>query len=158
MSMQRASYKLKQRLRRCAVLFLLLLDVASAHGLFLAFQDVDNGLFGDGAISRAAFVVKKTKHFAESVGAGRIPEKCTRAAHANEADLAELFEMVRKGGRRDVEFILNFASNHSGGVRGEKHTHNLQTGFGAEGGEALRRAGNEEWINLGHILIVAEAW
>jgi hypothetical protein len=124
--------------------------------LFLSFRDVDNGFFRDGAISRAAFVVEKTKHFAESVGAGRIPEKCAGAADANEADLAELFEMVRKGGGRDVEFILNFTSDHSGGVRGEKQTHNLQAGLGAESGEAIGRASNEEWVGLGHISIIAE--
>jgi hypothetical protein len=124
--------------------------------LFLSFRDVDNGFFGDGAISRAAFVVEKTKHFAECVGAGRIPEKCAGAADANEADLAELFEMVRKSGRRDVEFILNFASDHSGGVSGEKQTHNLQAGLGAESGEAIGRAGNEECVGLGHISIIAE--
>jgi hypothetical protein len=124
--------------------------------LFLSSRDVDDGFFGDDAISRAAFVVEKTQHFAESVGAGRIPEKCAGAADANEADLAELFEMVRKGGRRDVEFILNFTSDHSGGVRGQKQTHNLQTGLGAESGEAIGRAGNKERIGLGHISIIAE--
>jgi len=117
---------------------------------------VDNGFFGDGAISRAAFVVEKTQHFAESVGAGRIPEECASAADANEADLAELFEMVRKGGRRDVEFILNLTSDHSSGVRGQKQTHNLQTGLGAESGEAIGRAGNQEWIGFGHNSIIAE--
>jgi hypothetical protein len=123
--------------------------------LFLSLRDVDNSFFGDGTISRAAFVVEKTKHFAESVGAGRIPEKCAGAADANEADLAKLFEMVRKGGGGDVEFILNFTRDHSGGVRGEQQTHNLQTGLGAESGEAIGRAGNEECIGLGHISIIA---
>jgi len=117
---------------------------------------VDNGFFGDGAISRAAFVVEKTQHFAESVGAGRIPEKCASAADANEADLAELFEMVRKGRRRDVEFILNLTSDHSSGVRGQKQTHNLQTGLGAESGEAIGGAGNQEWIGFGYSSIIAE--
>jgi hypothetical protein len=117
---------------------------------------VDNGFFGHGAIPRTAFVVEKAKNFAERVGAGRIPEKCAGAADANEADLAEFFEMMRKGGRGDVEFILNFTGDHTRGMCGEKQTHNLQPRLGAESRKAVGGAGNEEGIGLGHISIIAE--
>jgi hypothetical protein len=117
---------------------------------------MDNGFFGDGAIPCTALVVQKAKHFTERVGAGRIPEKCAGSAYANEADLAELFEMVREGGSGDVQFVLNFAGDHAGGVRGEEQAHNLQAGLGSESGEAVGRAGNEERIGLGHISIIAE--
>jgi hypothetical protein len=117
---------------------------------------VDNGFFGDGAISRAAFVIEKAKHFAERVGACGVPKKRASTAYANEADLAEFFEMVRKCGRGDVEFILNFACDHTRGVRGEEQAHDLQPRLGAESRESVGGAGNEERIRLGHISIIAE--
>ncbi len=117
---------------------------------------MDNGFFGDGAIPCTAFVVEKTQHFTECVGAGRIPEKCAGAAYANEADLAKLFKMVRESRGGDVQFVLNFAGDHAGGVRGEQQAHNLQTRLSTESGEAIGRAGNEERIGLGHISIIAE--
>jgi hypothetical protein len=117
---------------------------------------VDNGFFGDGAISRAAFVVEKAEHFAERVGAGRVPKECAGAAYANEADLAELFQMMGKSRSGDVEFILNFACDHTRGVRGEEQAHDLQPRLGAESREAVGGAGNEERIRLGHISIIAE--
>jgi hypothetical protein len=117
---------------------------------------VDNGFFGDGAIPRTALVVQKAKHFTECVGAGRIPEKCASPAYANEADLAEFFEMVRESGRGDVQLVLNFAGDHAGGVRREEQTHNLQAGLGTESGEAVGGTGNKKRIGLGHISIIAE--
>jgi hypothetical protein len=117
---------------------------------------VHNGFFGDGPISRAAFVVEKAEHFAERVSAGGVPEKSAGAADANEADLAKLFEMVGESGGGDVEFVLNFAGDHAGGVSGEKEAENLQARLSTESGEAVSGASNEEGIRPGHISIIAE--
>ena len=110
----------------------------------------------NGAVARAAFVVEKGKQFAERVGAGGVPEKSAGAAHTNEADLAELFEMVRESGSGDVESVLNFAGDHSGGVSREEQADNLQARLGTKSGEAVGRACDEEGIRLGHISMFAE--
>ena len=41
-------------------------------------------------------------------------------------------------------------------MRGEKQADDLQAGLGAEGGEAVGRARDEEWIDTLHISMIVE--
>jgi hypothetical protein len=143
-------------LRRRSVFFLHhLLDVFLAHVLFLAFRDLDDGLRGHRAIPRAAFVVQEAKHLSERLGAGRIPEKCARAAGGDQADLAELFQVVRESGSGNVELLLKFPRDHACGMSRAEQANDLQAGLSAEGREAVGTAGNEERIGLGGISMIA---
>ena len=76
----------------------------------------------------------------------------------NEADLLELFEVMRERGGGDIEFLLNFADNHARGMGGKKKADDLQAGLRAESGEAVGRTGNQEGIGPRHISIFAEIW
>ena len=87
--------------------------------------------------ARAAFFIEKIQDLAESVGVSRVPQISALAAHFGEADLFEFFQVVGKSRGGDAEFLLDFSSDHSGGMGGQKKAENLQTGFGAERGETV---------------------
>ena len=78
------------------------------------------------------------------------------APHVDKADLFQFFQVMRKGGSGNGEFLLDLAGNHALGMSGEEQTENLETGLGAKGGEAVGGAGNEKRIGLAHISIIAE--
>jgi hypothetical protein len=64
--------------------------------------------------------------------------------------------MMRKRGGRDLQFALNVSGDEAFRVRGEKLADDLQAGLGAEGGEAVGRARDEEWIDTFHISMIVE--
>lgn len=76
----------------------------------------------------------------------------------DKADLLQLLEVVRKRGRGDSEFLLNLAGNHAVGMGGKEKAKNLEAGLGAESGEAVGGASNQERIGLAHVSILAEIW
>jgi hypothetical protein len=119
---------------------------------------LDDGFGGDGASAGAAFFVKEIEDFAERAGLRGIPEKSAIAAHLDEAHLLEFFQMVRKRGSGDAELFLDFAGDHSGGMSSQEQAENLEAGLGAESGEAVGGASNEEWIGPFHASIFAEIW
>jgi hypothetical protein len=119
---------------------------------------LDNGFSGDGVGARAALFVKEIEDFAKRVRIRGIPEKSALAAHMDEAHLFELFQMMRKSGSGDAELFLNFAGDHSSGMGSQEQAENLEAGLGAESGEAVGGAGNEEWIGPLHVSIFAEIW
>jgi hypothetical protein len=120
---------------------------------------LDYGFGWEDAVARAALFVEEAENFGERGGVGFVPEEGAGAADIDEADVAEFFEVMGKSGAGDAEFVLEFAGVHASGVRGEEEANDLQAGFGAEGGEAVGAAGDEEGIwRLGHISIIAEIW
>jgi len=66
--------------------------------------------------------------------------------------------MVRESGGGDAQFVLDFAGDHAGGVSGKEQAKDLQARFGAERGETVGAAGDEERIGLAHISMIAEVW
>jgi hypothetical protein len=108
--------------------------------------------------ARAALLVKEIEDFAERAGIRGIPEKSAIAAHMDEADLLELFQMVRKSGSGDAELFLDFTGDHAGGMGSQEQAENLKAGLGTESGEAVGGAGNEQWIGPLHASIFAELW
>src|SRR5215472_5524773 len=120
--------------------------------------NLHDGVGGHGARARAAFFVKKSHHFAQSLGVRGVPEIGALPADIDEADLFQFFEMVGKGGSGDSEFFLDFAGDHAGGVGSEEEPENLETGLRAEGGKAVGRAGNQQRVGLAHYSIIAEIW
>jgi len=119
---------------------------------------LDNGFDGDGASACAALFVKEIEDFAERAGIRGIPEKSAITAHMDEAHLFEFFQMVRKRGSGDAEFFLDFTGDHSGGMGSQEQAENLKAGLGAESGEAVGGASNEERIGPLHVSIFAEIW
>ena len=71
----------------------------------------------DGFISRATLGIKKAKQFLKNCGIGRVPQERAFTAHSDEFLVLELFEVVRQRGRRNFEFALDLADNHSFWVR-----------------------------------------
>lgn len=117
---------------------------------------MDDGIGGNGAGASAAFIVKKAQDFAQGIGAGGVPEKSALAADGHEADVLEFFQVVRKRGRGDAEFVLDFAGVHSVGMSGEKEPDDLQARLGAKRGEAVGGTGDEKRVGLPHDSIIVE--
>jgi len=106
--------------------------------------------------ARAACLIKKAKHFAQRIGIRGVPQKCSDAPYIDQADLFQFFQVMRKRGRWNLQLFLHFSRDHSGWVSGKQQPQNGQPRFGAERGKAVRRAGDQEWIGLLHISIIAE--
>jgi hypothetical protein len=129
---------------------------SSPEYLSIASRNLDDGFRGNGAGAGAAFLVEKVEDFAQSVGVGGIPEKGAIAANVDEAHLFELLEVMGKRGSGNAKLFLDFASNHSGGMRCKKETKDLQARLGAECGKEVSGAGDEDGVRLGHTSIFAE--
>jgi hypothetical protein len=110
------------------------------------------------ARARAAFFIEKIQDFSQRVGVRGIPKISAFSADIDEADLLQLFEVVGERGSRDTEFILELAGDHSGRVSGEEQAENLEARFGAESGEAVGGACDEQGIGPLHISMIAEIW
>jgi hypothetical protein len=119
---------------------------------------LNDGFNGDGASARAAFLIEKIQDFAQRVGVRGIPKIGAFAADVDEADLLQLFQMVRERGSRNPEFLLDFAGDHTGWVGCQEQPENLEAGLGAESGEAVGGAGDEERVGSLHISMIAEIW
>jgi len=78
--------------------------------------DVDDGLSG------AALGVEKVQEDLELRGAGAIAEKAALALLLDEVFLAKCVEVVRQGGRRDSELILQLADDEPAGMGCEQET------------------------------------
>src|SRR6267378_723414 len=66
--------------------------------------------------------------------------------------------MMRKSGSGDAELFLDFAGDQALGMGGQQEPENLETGLGAEGGEAVGGASDQKRIGLPHCSIIAEIW
>jgi hypothetical protein len=120
-------------------------------------SDLHQSFRRDRARPRAALFVKKIHDFAKRLRIGAIPQVRSFPPNGDESYLLELFEVMGKGGGRYAQFFLYFASDHSGWVRREKQTQDLQTGLGAKSREALSGATDESGIEF-HASIIAEIW
>jgi hypothetical protein len=123
-----------------------------------SFGDLDNGISGNGAAARAALFIEEVHDFAQCVGISRIPQKSALAAHFDKTYLFQFFQVMRERRSGNGEFFLDFAGNHAFGVSGKEQAENLESRLGAESGEAVGGAGDEERIGLAHSSIVAEIW
>jgi hypothetical protein len=74
----------------------------------------------------------------------------------DKANLLQLLQVVRKRGSGDSEFLLDLAGNHAFRMSGKEKAENLEAGLGAESGEAVGGACNEERIGASHISMLAE--
>jgi hypothetical protein len=119
---------------------------------------LDDRFGGNGAAAGAALLVEVVHDFAQGVGVRGIPEIGAFAAYMDKANLLQLFQVVRKRGRGDSEFLLDLAGNHTVRMSGKEKAENLEAGLGAESREAVGGAGNEERIGLFHFSIFAEIW
>jgi hypothetical protein len=117
---------------------------------------LDDGFGGNGAAAGAALLVEEVHDFAQGIGIGRIPEISAFAAYMDKANLFQLFQVMRKRGRGDSEFLLDLAGNHAFRMSGKEQAENLEAGLGTEGGEAVGGACNEERIGASHISMLAE--
>ena len=97
--------------------------------------DLHQSFGRDGPRAGAALFVEKIHDFAQRFGIGAVPQVSAIATNGDESDLLKLFEVMGKRGGGYAQFILYFAGDHSGGVRCEKETEDLQTGLGPEGGK-----------------------
>ena len=113
---------------------------------------------GDRLISRAAFLVQKTEHFTQCIRVRRVPKKRSRTAHIHQPHLPQFFQMMRKGGRRNAQILLNLSRHHARGVRGEQQAHDLQARLGADGGKTVGAASDQQGIGFLHISMIAEIW
>jgi len=113
---------------------------------------------GHGAVSRAAFLVQKAQHFAQRIRIAAVPQERSGAAHIHQPDLAQFFQMMGKRRGGDPQLFLDFACHHTRGVSGKQQAHDLQSRLGANGGEAVGAAGDQERIRSLHISIIAEIW
>jgi hypothetical protein len=119
---------------------------------------LDDRFCRNGAAARAALFIKKIHDFAEGIGVRGIPEIGALAAHMDEADLFQFFQVVRKSRSGNAKLFLHFAGNHAVGVSGKKETENLKARLRAKRGEAVGGACDEKGIGLPHISIIAEIW
>jgi hypothetical protein len=127
-------------------------------------NDIEASLFGNlrhgfgwhGAVARAALFVKEVQNLAESVGIGGVPKIGTLTPNGDEADLLQFLKMVRQRGSGYSQFVLDFAGDHPGGMGREKRTQDLKPGFGAQGGEAVGGACNQQGVWFLHNSIIAE--
>ncbi len=74
----------------------------------------------------------------------------------DKANLLQLLQVVRKRGSGDGEFFLHFPGHHTVRMSGKEQAENLEAGLGAEGGEAVGGACDQERIGPSHISIIAE--
>jgi hypothetical protein len=123
-----------------------------------SFRDLDDGIGGNGAAARATLFVEKVHDFSQGVGISRIPEKSALASHVDEADLFQFFQVMRKCGRRDAEFFLDFAGNHAFWMSGKEQPENLEARLSPESGEAVGGPGDQEGVGFAHSSIIAEIW
>jgi len=71
--------------------------------------------------------------------------------------LLQFFQVMRKSGGGNVEFILNLTGNHSTGMSSKERAHDLQTRLRAEGGKAVGGASYQKRIGASsHISTIAE--
>ncbi len=78
--------------------------------------DVDGGLAG------AALGVEKVEQDLKLCGASSIAQKSPLPLLFNEPFLAQRIQVMRKGGSRDSELIVELADDEPGRMRGEKET------------------------------------
>jgi len=91
--------------------------------------DVDDGLTG------AALGVEEVQEDLELLGAGAIAEKSAFAFLLDEPFLAERVEVVREGGCRDGELVLQLADDEPAGMRCEQEADDSDSVFVPEGRE-----------------------
>src|SRR5438128_4019645 len=96
------------------------------------FRDLHDFFRSDSATARAAFFIQKSEHFAQRIRVRGIPEKSSFAPHVHKSNLFQFFEMMRKSGCGNFEFVLHFSGDHAAGVRGQERAHDLEARFRAQ--------------------------
>ena len=85
------------------------------------FAYLNNVLWFNGAVARAAFGVEKAQQILQGGGAGAVAEERPFAADFDQILILQLVEMMGKRGSGNIEFGLNFADYQAFRMRGEQY-------------------------------------
>ena len=98
----------------------LLIGLVHSSSLPSLFADADDGFRLHSFVAGTAFGVKKLKEIAECVSVGGVAEKGAFAADTDKLFGFELVQMMRKRGRGNFQLLLDFTSEETIGMGGEK--------------------------------------